>query len=436
MIKRLVLFFALIAVWADSDAQNAASPYSLFGIGILSGSGLTYQESMGGLGISNGKYWVLNNVNPALLPMNSFTTFDLGLYTERRNLTTTDLSQSNTTGGLRHLTLGIPLKNLKWSMALGLMPYSNVSYNMTTTAPVNNWENANANYKYIGSGGINQVFLSSGWQIIPKYLSVGVKAGYAFGTITDETRIGIEETVYEDEGDEIGTQKLFEPSRYYRASRYSDFLFQGGINMKKEIKNNMEASLGFVYEFGADMNTTRSELVEIYNPNDPKTPTDEVLSDGKGNTYLPPNYGFGLSFTKQNKWTFGIDYYMRDWAKFRSDFGTDEPLTNSYKIIVGGELTPDITSINSYMKRVTYLFGFNFEQTPVMINNTNIDDFGINFGVSLPVGNASIFNLGLKYGQLGTTSNELIREDYFKINLGMTFNDRSFGWYRNQNKFK
>ncbi len=436
MVRRIVFFIALTTIWTRIDAQNAASPYSLFGIGLLSGDGLTYQEGMGGLGISNGKYWVLNNVNPALLPMNSFTTFDLGLYTERRNLTTSDLSQSNTTGGLRHLTLGIPIINLKWSIALGLMPYSNVSYNMTTSSPVVNWENATANYKYIGSGGLNQVYLSSGYQIIPKLLSVGFKAGYAFGTVTDETHISIEEIIYEDEEDEIGTAKLFEPSRYFRESRYSDFLFQGGINLKKEIKKNMEVSLGFIYEFETDMNTARKELVEIYNPSDPKTPTDEVLSDAKGSTYLPPNYGFGLSFTKMNKWTFGIDYYMRDWTKYKSDFGGNDPFTNSYKIIVGGELTPDITSVTSYMKRVTYLFGFNIEQTPILINNTNIDDFGINFGVSLPVGNASIFNLALKYGQLGTTSNGLIREDYVKINLGMTFNDRSFGWYRNQNKFK
>ena len=92
--------------------------------------------------------------------------------------------------------------------------------------------------------------------------------------------------------------------------------------------------------------------------------------------------------------------------------------------------------VQSYLSRVTYQFGFNYEKTPIQINNTIIDDFGINFGVSLPVGNASIFNFGFRYGQMGTTSDGLIQEDYFRINLGMTFNDRSFGWYRNQNKFK
>ncbi len=437
MIRKIIITFCLLAFLSTALlAQNASSPYSIFGIGIISSKGLTYQENMGGLGISNGKPWVMNNINPALLPMNNFTTFDVGLYTERRNLTTSDLSQSNTTGGLRHLTLAVPIINLKWSLAIGLMPYSNVSYNMVSNSPVINREQADANYQYKGSGGLNQVFLSQGWQIIPRVLSVGLRAGYAFGRIKDETIININEVIYLDENDTTGISKDFQPSRFYRISQYSDLMFEAGINLRKQFGKNMEANLGFVYELGADIKTSRDEVVEIYNENDPQTPTDEVLTNIEGSTYLPPKYGFGFSLTKAYKWTLGVDYYSRDWSQFKSDFGNAGNLMKNYKIIVGGEFTPDFYSVQNYFDRITYQFGFNYEKTPLEINNTVIDDFGINFGVSLPVGPASILNFGLKYGQMGTTSNNLIQEDYFRINLGMTFNDRSFGWYRNQNKFK
>jgi len=437
MIRKIIIIFCLLAFISTTLlAQNAASPYSIFGIGIISSKGLTYHENMGGLGISNGKPWVMNNINPALLTMNNFTTFDIGLYAERRNLTTSELSQSNTTGGLRHLTFAFPVVNLKWSMAIGLMPYSNVSYNMISNSTVTNREQAEANYQYKGSGGLNQVFLSQGWQIIPKMLSIGFRAGYAFGRINDETIIEIDEIIFEDEEDTTGISKDFLPSRFYRVSQYSDLLFEGGINLRKQFGKGMEANLGFIYEFGANLNTSRDEVVEVYNENDPQTPSDEVLTNVKGNTYLPPKYGIGFSMTKAYKWTFGIDYHTRDWSQFQSDFGGQGNLLRNYKIIVGGEFTPDFYSVQNYLSRVTYQFGINYEQTPLEINNTVIDDFGINFGVSLPVGSASIFNFGLKYGQMGTTSNNLIQEDYFRINLGMTFNDRSFGWYRNQNKFK
>jgi len=427
----LFLFGCVIGI----KAQNAASPYSIFGIGTISNYGLTYHKSMGGLGISNGKPWILNNINPAILPINNFSTFDAGLYTEVRNLTTSELSQSNTTGGLSYLTLGFPIVNTKWTMAIGLMPYSNVSYNITTSGNVTNKEEATANYQYEGNGGINQVYLSSGWQLVPNLLYIGARAGYAFGTVEDNTTINIDEVLYEDEEDDTGVTKDFRSSRFYRSNRYSDFLFEGGLYLTKKVGKQTSANLGFIYELSTNMNTRRDERIEIVDGSTPDPPTDIILENAKGTTFLPQKFGGGLSLTKGYKWTFGVDYYSRDWSDFSSDFGTAQNLTKSYEIIAGGEFTPDLFSVSSYLERVTYQFGFNYEQTPVMINNINIDDFGINFGVSLPVGNSSIFNVGFKYGQRGTTSNGLIREDYFKINLGMTFNDRSYGWYRNQRKF-
>jgi hypothetical protein len=36
-------------------------------------------------------------------------------------------------------------------------------------------------------------------------------------------------------------------------------------------------------------------------------------------------------------------------------------------------------------------------------------------------------NLGIEYGSRGTTRNNLIKEDYFSINIGLLFNDK---WFR------
>lgn len=434
MIKKFVFFiFLLSGIATGVIAQNAASPYSIFGIGTLSNKALIYNNSMGGLGISNGKAWILNNVNPALLPLNNFSTFDAGLTVEKRTLTTTELQQSNINGGLGYLALGVPISPGKWTMAVGLMPYSSVSYNIITKGNVVNRDEADANYQYTGSGGINQVYLSSGWQLIPNFLYFGARAAYSFGTVEDESIIDINELLHVSGGDSIS--KKFNTTKFYRSSRYSDILFDAGLNMKKRFGKGMEVDLGFIYEFSSNMNTTRDERLEIVS-GDIILPTDTIVYDGEGTTYLPQKYGVGISISKAFKWTFGLDFYARDWTQFTSDFGTEQELAQSYEIILGGEFTPDIASVKSYLQRVTYQFGFNYEQTPVKINNKNIDDFGINFGVSLPVGSASIFNFGFKYGQLGTTSDGLIREDYFRINLGMTFNDRSYGWYRNQNKYK
>ncbi len=432
--KYFIVLLMLAGSITAANAQSTANPYSLFGIGTLAGKGLIYHKNMGGLGISNAKPWILGNINPAMLPINSFTTFDAGMHVESKTMNTSELQQKHTTGGLSYLTFGFPISTGKWTMSIGLMPYSNVSYNMNARGLVVGKDNANAFYQYKGSGGINQVYLSSGWQLIKNLLYFGIRGSYSFGSITDETTINITEFITDDTGRRDSVPKSFRPSNYYRSTRYSDFLFDGGLYLRKKIGKKIEADLGFIYGFASYMNSKRDERIEVLE-NVPNPPTDTIQFETRGQTYIPQKFGVGLSFTKLYTWTFGIDYHTQDWSKYKSDFDAGGVMTTMQKIIIGGEFTPDFFSVKSYLKRVTYQFGFSYEQTPVVANNKNINDIGINFGVSLPVGSASILNLGFKFGQIGTTENGLIREDYFKIRLGMVFNDRSFGWYRNQRKF-
>ena len=61
--------------------------------------------------------------------------------------------------------------------------------------------------------------------------------------------------------------------------------------------------------------------------------------------------------------------------------------------------------------------------TPYKVNKDQIYDFGINFGVSLPVGQASLVNLALQYGQRDGSLDTSISESYFRISLGLTVND-------------
>ncbi len=435
MIKKyFIALMILTGSIAVANAQSTANPYSMFGIGTLTGKGLVYHKNMGGLGISNAKPWILGNINPAMLPINSFTTFDAGMHVESKTLSTSELQQKNTTGGLSYLTLGFPISTGKWTMSVGLIPYSHVTYNMNASSALPDRENATAYYRYRGSGGINQIYLSSGWQLIKNLLYFGMRGSYSFGSITDETTINIVEYRIDDTGQRDSIPKSFKPSNYYRSTRYSDFLFDGGLYLRKKIGKKTEANLGFIYSFASYMNTKRDEKIEVMD-NVPNPPTDTIQFETTGVTYLPQKFGVGISFTKAYAWTFGVDYHTQDWSKYKSDFDAGGEMTKMHKIIVGGEFTPDFFSVKSYLKRVTYQFGFSYEQTPVVANNKNINDIGINFGVSLPVGNASIFNFGVKFGQIGTTENGLIKEDYFKFRLGMVFNDRSFGWYRNQRKF-
>jgi hypothetical protein len=108
---------------------------------------------------------------------------------------------------------------------------------------------------------------------------------------------------------------------------------------------------------------------------------------------------------------------------------------NQIDFSLGGFVIPKINSISSYWNRVTYRAGLRFEKTGLLVNGTPtgtnftpIDDFGISFGLGLPLDNRySSVNIGLEYGKKGTTSNNLIQENYFNFRLSLSLTD--INWF-------
>ena len=100
---------------------------------------------------------------------------------------------------------------------------------------------------------------------------------------------------------------------------------------------------------------------------------------------------------------------------------------DSNRFSLGGFYLPKINSISSYWKRVTYRAGLRFEKVGLAIdgsgsgtNFTSINDFGMSFGLGLPLKQLSNVNLGFEYGKRGTTSNNLIQENYFNFRLSLS----------------
>src|SRR5258708_18638100 len=91
---------------------------------------------MGGVGISNPQYLYLNNLNPALLVFNRWTTFEAGLIGERRTQTTSSLTEKSGSGNLNYLALGIPIKPGRWTSSVCLMPYTRLNYLLKYAAPI------------------------------------------------------------------------------------------------------------------------------------------------------------------------------------------------------------------------------------------------------------------------------------------------------------
>ena len=81
-------FLILITIFFNIKlfAQTTSPFTSVTGIGELNDLGYSNNVAMGGVGISNGSVWHLNNQNPAALVYNRFTTFEMGIASDVRQL--------------------------------------------------------------------------------------------------------------------------------------------------------------------------------------------------------------------------------------------------------------------------------------------------------------------------------------------------------------
>jgi hypothetical protein len=141
---------------------------------------------------------------------------------------------------------------------------------------------------------------------------------------------------------------------------------------------------------------------------------------------------------KPRVWYAGIEYKGQAALNFdNSIFLTNNKVIYdaASKISIGGFWIPKSNSISNYWQRVTYRAGIRLENSGLSINATGnsgdfttINDFGISFGLGLPIGNQlSKVNLGFEYGNRGNTTNGLIKENYFNLRLGLDLTDK---WFR------
>ncbi len=413
---KLFLAGILLATAGQLAAQSARSPFSSFGVGDYFGNALAHSQGMAGVGISNPQYWYLNNQNPALLVFNNLTTFEGGLMGERKSISNSELSESNTNGNMTYLILGFPIKRGRWSNSIGLMPYSTVNYKFSYSDAINGSTNT-VRVTEEGTGGINQVSWSHG-VALHKYFSVGARANYLFSAIENRYTNRLEET------DQVA---VFTPSVYQRYS-YSDFSFTGAASFHIDslFRKNYRLNIGVVYDWKATVDTRLFETLEMRNVLGVIDST--VLRNNQpGKTVMPPLLQAGISFGRGDRWVVGIDGAVVDFTQFEVGFNQQTTtFQRGRKIAVGAEYTPNPVSLGNYLKRITYRTGVSFEEAPYLINGNPVNDFGINFGLSTPVSRYSSLDWAFRWGKRGSISENGIAENYFKIYFGVTFNDQWF----------
>lgn len=402
---------------------KAQSIYSFQGLGSLNHQGMPNNVGMGEVGIGTPTIWHINTQNPANLVYNTFSTFQVGLEIDRRSFSGEDISGTDADGGLRFLGYAFPIMPGKWSSSIGLLPYSSVSYNTFSESPVEGTDGINQISDNRGEGGLTNFFWSNGFKIKDKFL-VGVKTTYTFGSIDKSSNIFLFEQREVEIDGETALVNVFigDPISFTEQKAYSDLSFLFGFGYRHTLSEKNFLNFGAIYSPKSPLDgTSEISLIRLSGSgNEIETidvSTEDITFD------LPNTIGFGMSYERLNQYKFGFDIETKNWSNAGE---SGNKYNNSLKIAVGAEWVPDFNDVNSYWKRAKYSAGFNYHKLPYIVNNQALTDFGINFGASLPVSGFSSLDLAFKWGQLGESSNGLIKETYYKIVIGATINDRWF----------
>ena len=134
--------------------------------------------------------------------------------------------------------------------------------------------------------------------------------------------------------------------------------------------------------------------------------------------WLIPNHEFSSQ----------IDYKSGKTVDF---LGQPFVYKDAYKVMVGGWYLPNYNNFRNYFSRVIYRYGAFYEKGSLYLNNTNINQYGISLGASLPfqrgnINRLSTIDLGLELGKRGTTQNNLISQTFINLKVGINFADKWF----------
>jgi hypothetical protein len=472
---RGIFLFILMVAGQTGYAQNStSSPYSRYGVGDLQFGGFVKNLGMGGVSYGVTTPFNINFSNPASYKDLNATTFELGAnadFMQLRNSSGTGEADNISFG---YFALGFPVKQKKWGMTLGLLPYSNVGYSFSKDELDELGDRRTLSFS--GTGGINQFFIGNGITLA-KGLSLGVNASFLFGTLNQVRRISYPDGGYinsritdantvNDIYFSFGLQQTFDSLRWTRSDslkiydkekqKNNDSLEIIGKSSDKTKFADVEASLlarnkqldslsdivvtrkqrgpwsmtfGLTGAPSMGLRGTRSTLAENYLLTGIGT---EIVRDTirqedvKGSLVMPLTLGFGVAMKQGNKWLAGADFSLQNWQDY-SLFGQSDSLANSWRVAVGAQLIPNDRSIKSYLSLMNYRLGFHYEQTYLNLYGSQLNQMGVTLGLSFPVKrSASFIHMAIEAGKRGTTANKLIEENYIKCSLGFTLNDRWF----------
>lgn len=429
--KFIPIFLVLISFMLPALSQNNGcnSSYSRFGLGTLNDQSQGFNKNMGGVALGMRAGNRLNMQNPASYSAIDSLTFllDVGMNASMGRIKMGGNSMNVNNCSFDYANIGFRLaRGLGFSA--GFYPLSTIGYKFSSESKVTQEYTTTQDIKsqcsYAGDGGMHQVFAGIGWKPWGE-LSIGANVSYIWGKYNHQ----LSQTFTEGGSSTSSYSGLYSTNMAQLKTYKIDLGAQYSCKIDKENHLIVGVTAGLGHNIKSDATLTRytgaGDSLQIVAPN---------AFD------LPYSYGIGLAWEHEGKLEVGADVVQEQWAKCKvptmksSEGLTYIPEKGSYKnrtrIAIGTQYLPDNLS-RRYLKRMYYRIGVNYSTPYLMVNGQDgPSEYALTAGVGLPISNninkGTIVNVGVQWMRRNPSVSQMITENYFMLNLGVTVNERWF----------
>jgi hypothetical protein len=436
---------------ATTTFAQENSPFSRYALGNFLNTQHVANKGMGGIAVAYADGQSINFSNPATFSNARLVTYDIGIMIDSRTLRNANPVEKYNSANFTpaYLAVSMPISAKKrLGFAFGFRPLTRVNYSIIRNERLTNIDSLQSLFE--GTGGLNQVYFGVGKRFlkkdkknpngpkIPTGLSAGLSTGYNFGRKETSTkRALINDTVAYYKSNYSTTTSF--GGVFLTAGLQYELMLDTAFNKRKAMTDRYYLRFGANADLGQKLYAGQDFIKETFDyDNSGATYKIDSIAGGtnlRGRINIPTTYTAGLVFQKTSSdasgvydiWTFGVEYTTAKWSEY-SFYNQKDATVDNWQFKVGGQWVPNPKNIRSYWSRVNYRAGFNFGKDYINADGKELKNYGITFGLGLPVRPArfsyqfTTIHTALEFGRRGSAVNN-VTEGYLKLSVGLSLSD-------------
>lgn len=411
--NKSIMFCICVFVSFIAKSQTNNSPYSIIGIGDIENSYFDRTAGMANTGVA---LWSKRNLiqnNPATyvrldtIPFKTAFNFEVGARYNGVNYSGTPITNAtdnrSTDLQFKKAALAVRLRR-RWAISIGLLPFSSSNYSFNENKQVPGGDFAVPSYIQ-GSGNVSQFYLANSFAI-NRHLSFGIHTAILFGQFSQIETIA---------STTVSDSVLTTTRNYSVSSPYVKF----GFLYDKDISKKWNISIGSTLALQANL----SGIYDLTVMNGAAT-FKSTETDVNNYFTIPISYTGGIATTYAQKFTVAADYSFQPWSKMNYS-GLGYKVVDSKRYSIGGQYSNNLKFPNGVVAEKYFLqAGFYYADSYLQVYGNQIHDFGGSIGAGF---NSLKSGLGLSaallVGSRGTTSQNLIKENYTQFSFTLSYRD-------------